>query len=168
MPGDPSAFLDRLDPRERDAIRRIVARGVNSPHASSAGRLFDAVASLLGLCDDAGYEGEAAVLLEAAAEAAPDGTPALPWRLTEAGGLWVYDWSGTLGAILDRHAAGEPVPVLAAAFHRTIVQVTAALCARALQPSLADGREASAVVPDSDPIAHGPRQEAQCLARRKR
>jgi hydrogenase maturation protein HypF len=128
---DASAFLDRIGARERDAVRRMVARGVNSPRASSAGRLFDAAAALLGVCDDAGYEGEAAVMLEAAASAAPATTAALPWRLTEAGGLWVYDWSGTLGALLDGLAAGTPVPALAAAFHRTVVEATVALCARA-------------------------------------
>src|SRR5205814_1863172 len=63
----PDSFPSRLDPREVAVVHRMVRRGVNAPLASSAGRLFDAVASLLGLCDEATYEGEAAVLLEAAA-----------------------------------------------------------------------------------------------------
>ncbi|MCU7729487.1 carbamoyltransferase HypF [Actinoplanes sp. KI2] len=128
----PAGSFDRLAAAERDIIARMIARGVNSPRASSAGRLFDAVSSLLGLCDEASYEGEAAVLLEAVAAAVPR-AEALPWRLTEVEGLWVYDWSGTLTAVLDRTRAGVPAGELAAAFHTTIVEVTVALCARAAE-----------------------------------
>jgi hydrogenase maturation protein HypF len=110
----------------------MVSRNLNSPRASSAGRLFDAVASLLGVCDDAGYEGEAAIMLEAAATGAP---AALPWRLTEVDGLWVYDCAVTLAAVLAGTAAGEPAGTLSAAFHRTITEVTVALCERAAERS---------------------------------
>jgi hydrogenase maturation protein HypF len=135
-PGPTAGFLERINAGERETIRRMVARGLNSPRASSAGRLFDAVSSLLGVCDDASYEGEAAVMLEAVAAAAlagPVAPAALPWRLVEVDGLWVYDCGGTLTAVLEGAAAGVPVPALAAAFHRTIVAVTVALCERAAE-----------------------------------
>ncbi|GAB1692671.1 carbamoyltransferase HypF [Krasilnikovia sp. M28-CT-15] len=131
-PDAAAGFLDRLAPTERDTIGRMVVRGVNCPRASSAGRLFDAVSSLLGLCDDASYEGEAAVVLEAAAGTAPTAL-ALPWRLAEVDGLWVFDWGGTLTELLRRAASGEPVTELAAAFHATIVAVTVEACARAAE-----------------------------------
>ena len=127
--GPVDRFVDRLDPGEVAVVRRMVARGVNSPAASSAGRLFDAVASLLGVCDDAGYEGEAAVMLESAATGRDTGA-ALPWRITDVDGLWVYDWSPTLSALLTE-VGRAPVGELAAAFHRTVVDVTVELCARA-------------------------------------
>ncbi|KUL23516.1 carbamoyltransferase HypF [Actinoplanes awajinensis] len=132
IPATPApALLGRMPATERATVRRMVERGVHSPPASSAGRFFDAAASLLDLCDDAGYEGEAAVLLETAARAATGPVPALPWRLTRAAGLWVYDWSGTLGALLIRLAAGVPVAELAAAVHRTVIDVTVEFCVRA-------------------------------------
>jgi hydrogenase maturation protein HypF len=133
---DPAAargFADRLDPREVAVVARMVERGVNSPVASSAGRLFDAVASLLGVCDDASYEGEAAVMLEAVAGRATGRAVELPWRVTESGGLWVYDCRPTLAAVLDGVRTGGPVADLAAAFHRTIVAVTVELCGRAAE-----------------------------------
>ena len=53
----------KLLPAERPVYRTLLARG-SSPGTSSVGRLFDGLASLLGLCDRAGYEGEAAGRLE--------------------------------------------------------------------------------------------------------
>jgi hydrogenase maturation protein HypF len=129
LPSSP--LVARMPAAEHATIRRMIEREVRSPYTSSAGRFFDAAASLLGLCDDAGYEGEAAVLLETAAHRAAGPVRPLPWRLAETGGLWVYDWSPTLAALLDRFAAGVPVTELAAAVHRTVVDMTVALCARA-------------------------------------
>jgi hydrogenase maturation protein HypF len=106
----------------------MVSRGINSPVASSAGRLFDAAAALLGLGDDATYEGEAAVALEAAAGAAPPGHVELPWRLTSRDGLLVYDPWPTLRALLEGLHERVDVPTLAARFHATITAVTVAVC----------------------------------------
>ncbi|MFE6891303.1 carbamoyltransferase HypF [Streptomyces sp. NPDC057694] len=124
-------FTGRLDPDEVAAVRTMIARGVNCPRASSAGRLFDAVASLLGLADQVSYEGEAAVRLEAAAgrrRVAP-----LAHRLVQKGELWVYDPVPTLIDLLRRQADGEPSADLAAAFHTTLADVTAALVAHAVR-----------------------------------
>ncbi|WP_166348611.1 carbamoyltransferase HypF [Phytoactinopolyspora limicola] len=125
-PGSVQAFTDRLPRREVDTVRRMVERGVNCPPASSAGRLFDAVSSLLGLCDDATYEGAAAVALESVAgDITAD---SLPWRLSRSGGLLVYDPGPTIAAVLDGVANRTPRAHLAAAFHTTIVEVTVAMC----------------------------------------
>jgi len=123
-------FTQRLDPAEVTAVRTMIAKGVNCPRASSAGRLFDTVASLLGLCDQAGYEGEAAVLLEAAAGA--EHAAALAHRVVRVQGLWVYDPAVTLADLLQRQLDGEPVARLAAAFHLTLAIATAELVARAV------------------------------------
>ena len=125
-------LLARLDVREVATVRRMVERRINAPLASSAGRLFDAVAGLLGVADDSAYEGEAAIRLEAAAAGYP--TPsALRWRLVERAGLWVYDPVPTLTDVLER--AGEPAGLVAARFHTTIAEVTVALAAQVDSPN---------------------------------
>jgi hydrogenase maturation protein HypF len=121
-------FTDRLPAREVQVVARMVAQGVNSPAASSAGRLFDAVASLLGLCDDASYEGEAAIAVEAAARLALRPEKALPWRLVRHKGMYVYDPRPTVDAVVTGAAENVPVARLAAGFHTTLVAVTVATC----------------------------------------
>ncbi|MCD9193316.1 carbamoyltransferase HypF [Streptomyces albireticuli] len=124
------AFERRLPPDEVRVIQTVVERDVNCPRASSAGRLFDAAAALLGLCDDATYEGQAAVALETTA--GEERAEALPWRLARADGLWVYDPVPTLTALLDRTVADERTSTLAAAFHRTLAEVTSGMVQRAV------------------------------------
>jgi hydrogenase maturation protein HypF len=124
-----AAFTARLDLREVAVLRTQVARRLNAPLASSAGRLFDAAASLLGLRDVAEYEAQAAIDLEIAAgdrRAVP-----LPARVDRVDGIHVYDPRPTLLALLEGVAAGRPPGVLAAAFHETIVEVTRELVAAA-------------------------------------
>ncbi|MFD9903672.1 carbamoyltransferase HypF [Streptomyces sp. NPDC059063] len=128
------AFLGRVDTRQADLVRAMVRRGLNCPRASSAGRLFDTVASLLGLVDTVSYEGEAAVALEAAAGRAGRGRAVpLRHRVVRVGDLWVYDSAATLADLLERQASGEAVARLAAAFHTTLAAVTAELVARAVE-----------------------------------
>jgi hydrogenase maturation protein HypF len=120
-----AAFLERLDPREVTLVRTQIARRLNAPVASSAGRLFDAAAALMGIRDVAEYEAQAAIDLELAAGDRP--VPPLPYRIAERDGLLVYDPRPTLAAILD----GGPRNALAAAFQATVVEVTRELLADA-------------------------------------
>jgi hydrogenase maturation protein HypF len=120
------AFLDRLDPREVEVVRVQLARGLNAPIASSAGRLFDAAASLLGIRDVAEYEAQAAVELELLAE---EGSLCpLPYEIVRRDDLLVYDPRPTLRALLEGCASGDSPENLAARFQETIAAVTRQLC----------------------------------------
>jgi hydrogenase maturation protein HypF len=120
------AFLERLDPREVEVVRVQLARGLNAPVASSAGRLFDAAASLLGIRDVAEYEAQAAIELELLAE---EGSALpLPYEIARSGGLLVYDPRPTLCAILEGRANGTSPEGLATRFQETIAAVTRELC----------------------------------------
>ncbi|HBB33843.1 MAG TPA: carbamoyltransferase HypF, partial [Cyanobacteria bacterium UBA9273] len=59
-------LLAFLEQKPRQLLDGLLAKGINSPLASSAGRLFDAVAAALGICrSECSYEGQAAIEMEA-------------------------------------------------------------------------------------------------------
>ena len=118
-------FLARLDPREVALVRTQVARGLNAPVASSAGRLFDAAAALIGIRDVAEFEAQAAIDLELAA--GDRRADALAWHLDRVEGLLVYDPRPTLAALLDGVSRGRSAGSLAAGFQRAITAVTTAM-----------------------------------------
>ncbi len=110
-------------------------RGLACVPTSGAGRLFDAVSSLAGVCHRAGYEAQAALELEAAALTAPaeDGD-GYPMGLRPARGREpaVLDPAPMLRAVLADLRAATPAGVIAARFHRGLAAGTAALCERLL------------------------------------
>lgn len=59
--------IGTLEHRETEILQKAIEAGINTVKSSSMGRLFDAVAALLGICDHNSYEGEGAILLEDAA-----------------------------------------------------------------------------------------------------
>ena len=132
---DPDAlapFLARHDPREVALVRTQIARRLNAPVASSAGRLFDAAAALLGIRDIAEYEAQAAIDLELAAGDRTATT--LPYAIARRDGMLVYDPRPTLAALVTGAAAARSdasIGVLAARFQETIAEVTRELLAEA-------------------------------------
>ncbi len=124
--GDAAFAMTDLEPLRAFApgalpvIARMLQRGFNAPACSSVGRLFDAVASLLGLCQQSGFEGQAAMTVEAAAQdAAPRALP--PAEAVAVDGAWVLDWRPPVRALVAGWREGVPPGSLAAGFHEMLV-----------------------------------------------
>ncbi len=132
--GHPGAepLRSRMAEGEEATLLRMIERGVNSPLTSSAGRLFDTVAALCGVRDDAGYEGQAAIELEAIADLSAEG--AYAFGLTP-GELSVIESAPVLEALLDDLSRGVPASTVSARFHRAVAAAIVDQCARAAEAS---------------------------------
>lgn len=117
---------------ERDVLGTMLAHGVNAPLTSSAGRLFDAFASLSGLRQCASYEGQAAAELEwAADEPAGARSYALAIRApVKPGDPLVLDWQPALQQALADLREGAAPGAISAALHGGLAKAIAAVAAR--------------------------------------
>jgi len=117
---------------ERKLLVQSLRAGLNAPETSSVGRLFDAVAALAGICQQASYEGQAAGELEAARGRDNRALP-YPFELSppEAGRPWQVDWAPAIHALLEDVRRGRSVSGISAAFHQGLVNAIVAVARQA-------------------------------------
>lgn len=136
-------LLDSLDEQTRSVTATMIERGINSPRTSSMGRLFDAAAAILGICDKATYEGEPAIEFEAAAWRALNSESACPtgnmasFSVTESSrpdDCHVLNSRPLFEALLEGIRTGVPAGKLALDFHiaiaRASARIASEICAR--------------------------------------
>lgn len=129
MPPDDRWAL--MAPADRlRVVDTMLQRRVNTIPTSSAGRLFDAVASLIGLRHSVSFEGQAAMTLEAAADAW-SGRPQEPYDFAICGANPAdVDLRPMIRQIVDEVQHGETQQAIAARFHVTMVAVIVEVCRR--------------------------------------
>jgi hydrogenase maturation protein HypF len=131
---DLSALARRIPAATLAAAARMIERRFNAPRTSSAGRLFDAVASIAGVCDRVSYEGQAPVRWECLAGAAAD-DGAYGFGFEDPGDKdetdpEVLDTRPLIRDVCDDVARGTPTAVVARRFHSTIVNLVRDTCLR--------------------------------------
>jgi hydrogenase maturation protein HypF len=108
-----------------DAVLAMASRRVNAPLTSSAGRLFDAVAAVLGIRDSINYEGQAAVELEQRADLTESGSYSA--TITEGPALQLHGVDLVRAAVADREA-GVPAELIATRFHHGLADAIVRIC----------------------------------------
>ncbi len=121
----PIPMIHRLPEEELKAIILQLERGINSPLTSSAGRLFDAVAALVGVREVALYEGQAAIELEAVA-GTTDGS--YPYEIAEERDDFVVKTAPLIRAVVADIEAGVSASAISRRFHRTVAEFSADIC----------------------------------------
>lgn len=114
-------FVGRFEAGLVELIARQIQRRFNCPEASSMGRLFDAASSLIGIRDEASYEGQAAAEMEAAIR--PDGG-FYEYQVADEGVCFVVDAYPALKAAYCDFTGGIDRGIVAARFHNTVVKFT--------------------------------------------
>ena len=112
---------------EWNLVQQLLGRAETLPRTSSIGRLFDAVASLLGVCHVSRHEGEAAMALEAVADSRVN--RAYPVRLAGAD-PWTADAGPIIHGVLDDLRRGRGIGEIAGAFHHALRDLVVAGCGR--------------------------------------
>ena len=118
-------------PRGWKLLLQAVQGGLNSPMASSAGRLFDTAAALLGIRSVNHYEGQAAIELERCAQEAAAPGQVLPYELREKNDSIEIDMLPALRVLAEHHGASRRETArLAMDFHETMADSIAAVLGR--------------------------------------
>jgi hydrogenase maturation protein HypF len=127
---DSLPLFHQVSPRDLKVVRRMIEQAFNTVQTSSCGRLFDAVASLIGLRQEVTFEGQAAIELEAIAQTGVEKS-------------YSFEISSSAPALIDMRPAireivgdlerGEAKSVISSRFHNTIANVIAEICRRIRQ-----------------------------------
>jgi hydrogenase maturation protein HypF len=116
-------LFSAVSPRELKVVNAMLDKRLNTIQTSSCGRLFDAVASIIGLQNEVNFEGQAAIKLECQAGneegVYPFDIPALPEEI---------DFRATIEAIVREVLASESVSSISSRFHNTLVAAIVETC----------------------------------------
>ena len=126
----PLALVRWVGERNAQLVARLVECKLNTPPTSSAGRLFDAVAAMVGVpgTQRTTYEGQAAVELELAAEGPTD--RGYQFRLRPEGEGWIVETGEIIRGVVEDLLVGRAKGGVSSRFHRTMAEVVVAGCER--------------------------------------
>ncbi len=123
--------FEGISDNELRLVGQATLKGINAPLTSSCGRLFDAVAALLGLRQKVSFEGQAAMQLEMIAD--PSQSKPYPYLLSDDEGRIIFDPLPMIAAILKDCSAGRPVAEIGGRFHVSLASMIEEVCTQIRQ-----------------------------------
>lgn len=127
------APIAEFSEKEIELIEQVLVKGLNAPVTSSAGRLFDAVASLVGLRQRVTFEGQAAIELESVIDSQV--VDLYPFEVSDAFPQRI-DWAPMIGEILIDLRHGQSAGLISAKFHNTLSEMIVELAQKNAQPKI--------------------------------
>jgi hydrogenase maturation protein HypF len=128
---DDLPFLQNIDKQALRILRQQIDKNLNSPLTSSMGRLFDAVASLLGIRNEVTYEAQAAIEMEVLSEPFISIAKPYSYVIEETRSGTIIRLKELLSAIIQDVRANQSVGMIGARFHRTMAEIAVDICERA-------------------------------------
>ncbi|MGC2400687.1 MAG: carbamoyltransferase HypF [Acidobacteriaceae bacterium] len=119
--------FETVSEKQLALVGKMLAEQIQTVQTSSCGRLFDAVAALLGLAPEVTFEGQAAIALEALADACIDDRYDFA---IEDGETAILDMRPAIVTIVKELGRGRPRGEISACFHNTLSAAIGELCAR--------------------------------------
>lgn len=123
--------FEGIESKELYLVTQATLKRINAPLTSSCGRLFDAVAALLGLRAQVSFEGQAAMLLEMISD--PSQSKPYPFLLSDDDGRMIVDPLPMIDAILKDCLAGRPAAEIGGRFHVSLASMIEDACIRIRQ-----------------------------------
>lgn len=136
--------INAFGEKERANMLSMMERSLNSPHTSSMGRLFDGIASLIGIRQTVRHEGQAAMSLEFAVSSDP-GWSSYPFLIHYCDVIKgtipseqsdIIDWEGIVRGVLEDRKNNIPIGVISSRFHNTLAMIILENARRASIPKV--------------------------------
>ncbi|MEA5600000.1 carbamoyltransferase HypF [Nostoc sp. UHCC 0252] len=130
-----------LNKKPLKLLNQLIEKKINSPPASSVGRLFDAVAAAIGICpEECSYEGQAAIAMEAIVDVSSlnndKETLIYPFNFSISDSIYYIDQRPMWQALLNDLQQQIPQPVIAAKFHKGLANAIVEMVKHLYQENL--------------------------------
>lgn len=119
-------ILEKLYGKKSLSLLRLLQSKINCVDTSSMGRLFDAVSSIISICDEVSYEGQASMELESAIKSSI--SEAYPYEILLKNDVYIINPNKIIISLLEDKLKNISSDIISAKFHNTVINFTVELC----------------------------------------